>query len=311
MSIVFGVVMQIYLPIAEMSIPVEMIFLLGGFVGFISGVFGVGGGFLTTPLLIFMGIPSAVAVGTQGSQLVASGVSGVTGYWRRGHVDFMVGTIMLVGGIGGSLVGIVFFQFIKYLGQMDLIISLLYIVLLGSIGIMMLFESVFTMFRKKSVKSEFNRLKSPSLISKLPYKMRFPRSKLYISVFVPIGIGFVSGFLVSTMGVGGGFLLVPAMIYILGMPPLLVAGTSLFQIIFTSAFATIMHATVSNSVDILLAIFLILGGVIGAQFGVLVSRKITGARARIILALLVLGVCTQLGIQLFLHPYDIFVMVVQ
>lgn len=311
MPIVLGVVMQIYLPIAEMSIPVEMIFLLGAFVGFVSGVFGVGGGFLTTPLLIFMGIPSAVAVGTQGCQLVASGVSGVTSYWRRGHVDFMVGTIMLVGGIGGSLVGIVFFQFIKYMGQMDLIISLLYIVLLGSIGIMMLFESIFTMFRKKSVKSEFNRLKAPSLISKLPYKMRFPRSKLYISALVPVGIGFVSGFLVSTMGVGGGFLLVPAMIYILGMPPLLVAGTSLFQIVFTSIFATIMHATVSNSVDILLAIFLILGGVIGAQFGVVVSKKITGARARIILALLVLGVCTQLGLQLFFHPSDLFVMVIQ
>ncbi len=303
--------MQIYLPIAEMSIPVESLFMLGGFVGFISGVFGVGGGFLTTPLLIFMGIPAAVAVGTQGSQLVASGVSGVMGYWRRGHVDFMVGTIMLIGGVIGSVIGIFFFQFIKYIGQMDLIISLLYIALLGSIGIMMLFEGVFTMFRKKTMKSEFNRLKSPSLISKLPYKMRFPRSKLYISVLVPAGIGVVSGFLVSTMGVGGGFLLVPAMIYILGMPPLLVAGTSLFQIIFTSAFATIMHATVSNSVDILLAVFLILGGVIGAQIGVLASKKVTGASARVILALLVLGVCSQLAIQLFLSPSDLFVMVVK
>ncbi len=303
--------MQIYLPIAEMSIPIESIFMLGGFVGFISGVFGVGGGFLTTPLLIFMGIPSAVAVGTQGSQLVASGVSGVMGYWRRGHVDFLVGTIMLIGGIIGSVIGIFFFQFIKYIGQMDLIISLLYIALLGSIGIMMLFEGVFTMFRKKTMKSEFNRLKSPSLVSKLPYKMRFPRSKLYISVLVPAGIGVVSGFLVSTMGVGGGFLLVPAMIYILGMPPLLVAGTSLFQIIFTSAFATIMHATVSNSVDILLAVFLILGGVIGAQIGVLASKKVTGAAARVILALLVLGVCSQLAIQLFLSPSDLFVMVVK
>ncbi len=303
--------MHIYLPIAEMSMPVEIIFFLGGFVGFISGIFGVGGGFLMTPLLIFLGIPSAVAVGTQGSQLVASSVSGVMGYWRRGHVDFLIGSIMLGGGIAGSIVGIVFFQFIKFMGQMDLIISLLYIVLLGSIGLMMLFESAFTMVRKKTVKSEFNRLKSPSLISKLPYKIRFPRSKLYISIFVPAGIGFVSGFLVSTMGVGGGFLLVPAMIYILGMPPLLVAGTSLFQIIFTSAFATIMHATVSNSVDIMLAIFLILGGVIGAQIGVLASRKVTGARARVILALLVLGVCTQIAIQLFLHPSDLFVMVIR
>ena len=303
--------MHIYLPIAEMSISVEMIFFLGAFVGFISGVFGVGGGFLTTPLLIFMGIPAAVAVGTQGSQLVASSVSGVMGYWRRGKVDFLIGSIMLGGGIIGSLVGVAFFQFIKLIGQMDLIISLLYIVLLGSIGLMMLFESAFTMVRKKSVKSEFNRLKPPSLISKLPYKIRFPKSKLYVSIFVPGGIGFVSGFLVSTMGVGGGFLLVPAMIYILGMPPLLVAGTSLFQIIFTSAFATIMHATVSNSVDIMLAVFLILGGVIGAQIGVKASRKVTGARARIILSLLVLGVCTQIAMQLFLQPSDLFVMVIK
>jgi len=301
--------MQIYLPIAEISIAIEMIFLLGVFVGLISGVFGVGGGFLTTPLLIFMGISPAVAVGTQGCQLVASGLSGVMGYWRRGHVDFLVGTIMLVGGFLGTVIGIFFFQFIKMLGQIDLIISLLYIALLGSIGIMMLFESVLTSFKKKSMKSEFNRLKSKSFVSKLPYKMRFPRSKLYISVLVPGGIGVVSGFLVATMGVGGGFLLVPAMIYILGMPPLLVAGTSLFQIIFTSAFATIMHATVSQSVDVFLAMFLILGGVIGAQLGVKFSRRFTGAKARVVLALLVLGVCTQLGIQLFLAPADIFVMV--
>lgn len=301
--------MQIYLPIAEMSIAIEVIFLLGFFVGFISGVFGVGGGFLTTPLLIFMGIPSAVAVGTQGSQLVASGLSGVMGYWRRGHVDFLVGTIMLIGGFIGTIIGVFFFQFIKLIGQIDLIISLLYILLLGSIGIMMLFESILTTIKKKTVKSEFNRLKSRGLISKLPYKMRFPRSKLYMSVFVPGGVGVVSGFLVATMGVGGGFLLVPAMIYILGMPPLLVAGTSLFQIIFTSAFATVMHATVSNSVDILLALFLILGGVIGAQVGVKMSRKVTGANARVILALLVLGVCSQLAVQLFLSPSDVFVMV--
>lgn len=303
--------MQIYLPIAEMSVAVELIIALGAFVGFISGVFGVGGGFLTTPLLIFMGIPSSVAVGTQGSQLIAAGTSGVMGYWRRGHVDFLIGSIMLIGGFTGTIIGIIFFQFIKSIGQIDLIIALLYIVMLGSIGVMMLLEGVFSTFKKKSVKSEFNRLKSPSLIARLPWKMRFPRSKLYISVLIPGGIGIVSGFLVSTMGVGGGFLLVPAMIYILGMPPILVAGTSLFQIIVTSAFATIMHASVSNSVDIMLAIFLVIGGVIGAQFGLIASRKVTGARARIILALIVLAVCVQLGIQLFIEPIDIFVAVIE
>ena len=303
--------MQIYLPIAEMSFPVEAIFLLGMFVGFISGVFGVGGGFLATPLLIFMGIPSSVAVGTQGSQLVASSMSGVMGYWRRGHVDFLIGTVMLIGGVIGSIVGIVVFQLIKMLGQIDLIISILYIVLLGTIGLMMLFESTFSIVKKKTVKSEFNRLKSPSLVSRLPYKIRFPRSKLYISVLVPGGIGFIGGFLVSTMGISGGFLLVPAMIYILGMPPLLVAGTSLFQIIFTSAFATMMHATISQTVDVFLAAFLILGSVIGAQFGVLASRKVTGARARIILAVLILGVGVQMALQLFIEPSDLFVMMEQ
>jgi len=299
----------IYLPIAEMTVAVEEIFLLGFFVGFVSGVFGVGGGFLTTPLLIFMGIPPAVAVGTQASQLVASGTSGVIGYWQKGYVDFYIGTIMLVGGIAGSVFGIIIFQLMQYLGQIDLVISLLYIILLGGVGGMMLFESLFSLSKakKRSMKSEFNRFKSPSMISKLPYKIRFPRSKLYISAFVPGGIGFVSGFLVSTMGVGGGFLLIPAMIYILGMPAYLVAGTSLFQIVFTSAFATIMHAITNQSVDILLALFLIIGGVIGARFGVIASKRVNGARARVVLALIVLAVCTKVAMSLFLEPGQIFV----
>ncbi|MCL4679446.1 MAG: sulfite exporter TauE/SafE family protein [Alphaproteobacteria bacterium] len=303
--------MQIYLPIAEMSVPIELIVILGTFVGFVSGVFGVGGGFLTTPLLIFMGIPAPVAVGTQSCQLVASGISGVMGYWRRGNVDFLIGTVMLVGGMLGSVVGIFFFSLFRYMGQIDLMISLLYIILLGSIGLMMLFEGFFTMMKKKTVRSEFNRLKSPPLIARLPYKMRFARSKLYISALVPGGIGFFSGFLVSTMGVGGGFLLVPAMIYILGMPTLLVAGTSLYQIIFTSAFAALMHASISQTVDVILAFWLIAGGVIGVQLGVLVSRRVTGARARVILALLVLGVCLQLGIQLFIEPANLFEVVIK
>ncbi len=294
-----------------MSVPIELIVILGTFVGFVSGVFGVGGGFLTTPLLIFMGIPAPVAVGTQSCQLVASGISGVMGYWRRGNVDFLIGTVMLVGGMLGSVVGIFFFSLFRYMGQIDLMISLLYIILLGSIGLMMLFEGFFTMMKKKTVRSEFNRLKSPPLIARLPYKMRFARSKLYISALVPGGIGFFSGFLVSTMGVGGGFLLVPAMIYILGMPTLLVAGTSLYQIIFTSAFAALMHASISQTVDVILAFWLIAGGVIGVQLGVLVSRRVTGARARVILALLVLGVCLQLGIQLFIEPANLFEVVIK
>lgn len=303
--------MQIFLPIAEMSVAVEQVVLLGVFVGFISGVFGVGGGFLTTPLLIFMGIPPAVAVGTQGSQLVASGVSGVMSYWRKGNVDFLIGSVMLCGGFFGAILGMIFFAFIQYLGQVDLMISLLYILLLGTIGLMMLFESVFSVIKKKTVRSEFNRLRSPPLIASLPYKMRFPRSKLYISVLVPGGIGLVSGFLVSTMGVGGGFLVVPAMIYILGMPTLLVSGTSLFQIIFISAFSTVMHATLNHSVDVMLAVLLISGGVVGTQFGVKASRKITGTRARVILALMVLAVSGQLAAKLFIEPVNHYVVEVR
>jgi uncharacterized membrane protein YfcA len=302
---------QIYLPIAEISVPIESIVILGAFVGFISGVFGVGGGFLTTPLLIFMGIPAPIAVGTQSCQLVASGIGGVMGYWRRGNVDFLIGSVMLVGGIMGAAIGIFFFRSLQYIGQIDLVISVLYIVLLGSIGLMMLFEGFFTIIKPKSVRSEFNRLKSPPFIARLPYKMRFARSKLYISALVPGAIGFFSGFLVSVMGVGGGFFLVPAMIYILGMPTLLVAGTSLYQIIFTSAFSVMMHAIVSQTVDFILAFYLIAGGVIGVKFGVMFSRRITGARARVILALMVLAVCLQLGIQLFLQPSNLFEVVVE
>jgi uncharacterized membrane protein YfcA len=302
---------QIYLPIAEMSIAVEQVVALGVFVGFISGVFGVGGGFLTTPLLIFMGIPPAVAVGTQGSQLVASGVSGVMGYWRKGNVDFLIGTVMLCGGLAGALLGMVFFTFIQYIGQVDLMISILYILVLGTIGLMMLFESVLSAIRTKTVKSEFNRLKPRSFIANLPYKMRFPHSKLYISAFVPGGIGFISGFLVSTMGVGGGFFIVQAMIYILGMPTLLVSGTSLFQIIFISAFTTIMHATLNHSVDVMLALLLITGGVVGTRIGVKVSKKITGTKARIILALMVLAVSGQLAAKLFIEPANHFVVEVR
>lgn len=298
--------MLVYLPIAEMTISVETIVSLGAFVGFISGVFGVGGGFLTTPLLIFLGVPPTVAVGTQGSQLIAAGISGVLSYWRRGGVDFLVGTVMLGGGLIGSVFGILFFNLIQYLGQIDLVISLLYIFLLGTIGTMMLFESLFSMTKKHSVRTEFNRLKSPSMMSKLPYKMRFPKSKLYVSIFVPGGIGFISGFLVATMGVGGGFLLIPAMIYILGMPTLLVAGTSLFQIIFTSAFSTVIHAVSNNTVDVLLAFMLIFGGVIGAQFGVVASKKVTGAKARVILAVMVLLVCGQIAVQLFVQPSSMY-----
>ena len=303
--------MQVHLPIAEMSISAEIIFLVSAFVGFLSGVFGIGGGFLTTPFLIFTGIAPGIAVGTQASQLVASSVSGAIGHWRRNNVDIKMGLVMLVGGVIGSFVGIMIFKLLQYLGQVDFAISLLYVILLSSIGIMMMTESVFTrFFKKKNVRKEFNTLKVSPFISSLPYKMRFPRSKLFISALVPGGIGFVGGILASVLGIGGGFLLVPAMIYILGMPTLLVAGTSLFQIIFTAASATIMHAVFNGTVDMVLAVILITGSVIGAQFGISVAKYVKPAQARLIMAVMVLLVAVQLSFKLFVEPNELFSSVV-
>ena len=299
--------MQVHLPIAEMSVSAEIIFLVSAFVGFLSGVFGVGGGFLTTPFLIFSGIPPGIAVGTQASQLVASSVSGAIGHWRRNNVDLKMGLVMLVGGVIGSFIGIMIFKLLQYLGQVDFAISLIYVVLLSGIGIMMLTETVFSkFFKKKTVRKEFNTLKVSPFIAALPYKMLFPRSKLFISALVRGGIGFVGGILASVLGTGGGFLLVPAMIYILGMPTLLVAGTSLFQIIFTTASATIMHAVFNGTVDMILAIILILGGVIGAQFGISAARFVKPVQARIIMAVMVLLVALQLSFKLFVEPSEMF-----
>lgn len=298
--------MYIYLPVAEISIPAETVLLLGAIVGFLSGVFGVGGGFLTTPFLIFMGIPPAVAVGTQTNQLVASSVAGSIGHWRRGNVDFKIGFVMMAGGFFGSLIGILIFSLLQWLGQVDLAISILYIVLLGGIGLMMLTESIWSATRKKTMTDQFNTQKVSGFIASLPYKMRFPRSKLYISALVPGGIGFVGGILASVMGIGGGFILVPAMIYILGMSTIVAAGTSLFQIIFTTAAASLLHATINGTVDLLLAILLIIGGVIGTQFGVYAGRSIKPSHARVTLAILVLLVSLQLGYNLFVQPAELY-----
>lgn len=303
--------MQIYLPIAEMTVAAESILMLGTVVGFLSGVFGVGGGFLATPFLIFMGIPPTIAVGTQASQLVASSISGGLWHFRRGSIDIQVGTVMLMGGLVGSFIGVFIFKLLQYFGKIDFVIALLYVLLLSSIGLMMLFESSMSLLNKKTVRNEFNAQKLSPLLMKLPYKMRFSRSKLYMSALVPGGIGFVSGLLVSIMGIGGGFLLVPAMIYILGMPTMLVVGTSLFQIAFTTAFATMMQAMANHTVDMFLAFILIIGGVIGARFGVIAARKITGAHARIVLAILVLVVAAQLFAQMILPPPELYALEVK
>lgn len=303
--------MQIYLPIAEMSVPVEGILLLGTLVGFLSGVFGVGGGFLATPFLIFLGIPPAVAVGTQANQLVASSVGGVLAYWKRGNVDFKMGGVMLAGSVAGSFIGIFIFKFFQHIGQIDFVIPVLYVVLLGSMGVLMLVESLLALFRPKMVGEKEEHFRHNAFFRSLPYKMRFPRSRVYVSALIPVGIGFVGGVLVSVMGIGGGFLLVPAMIYILGMPSILVAGTSLFQIMITTMLATIMHAMANHTVDLVLAALLIAGGVIGVQIGVRVARKLNGVYARVILAAILLLLSFKLTGDLLIRPVDLYETVVR
>lgn len=298
--------MQVYLPIAEMSVPAESIFMVSVFVGFLSGIFGIGGGFLTTPFLIFIGVPPSIAVGTQTSQMVASSFAGVLGHLQRSNVDIKMGAVMLTGGMAGSVVGVLIFNLLDKIGQIDFAISFLYIVLLGSIGMLMLTESVQTLFIRKKQGAELGGIRVSPFINSLPYKMRFPRSKLYISALVPGGIGFAGGLAASILGIGGGFFLVPAMIYILGMPTLLVTGTSLFQMVFTTGISTMLHATANNNVDIMLALILIIGGVIGAQIGISVARLVRGAGARILLAVIVLAVCVQLIGKLFIEPSELY-----
>lgn len=302
--------MNIYLPIAEISVNMFLLLGMGGAVGFLSGMFGVGGGFLMTPLLIFIGVPSTVAVATEANQIVASSVSGVIAHTRRKNVDFKMGLMLLIGGVIGSTSGVWLFSALKALGQIDLVIKLSYVVFLSIIGGLMFWESARAILRKRSGKIGAGKLHKRRDHSgwqhKLPFKMRFRRSKLYISALLPIGVGVVVGILAAIMGVGGGFIMVPAMIYLLGMPTSVVVGTSLFQIIFVTANVTILQAATNQTVDFVLALLLLIGGVIGAQFGARVGMKMQGEHLRILLALMVLGVCVKLGIDLMLTPDDLF-----
>jgi uncharacterized membrane protein YfcA len=296
--------MQIYLPIAEMSVNIFLILGMGGGVGFLSGLFGVGGGFLMTPLLIFIGIPSPVAVATEANQIVASSVSGVLAHWRRGNVDLKMGTVLLVGGVTGSTLGVWLFTFLRELGQLDLVIKLSYVVFLGVIGGLMLIESMRAILRNRGQAPAKRR--QHTWIHGLPFKMRFRRSRLYISVLPPILVGFVVGVLSAIMGVGGGFVMVPAMIYLLGMPTSVVVGTSLFQIIFVTANVTILQAANNQTVDVVLALLLLIGAVIGAQFGARFSARLQGEQLRGLLALIVLAVCAKLSYDLVATPLDLY-----
>lgn len=298
--------MHIYLPIAEMSVNIFLILGMGGMVGILSGLFGVGGGFLMTPLLIFIGVPPAVAVATEANQIVASSVSGVIAHWRRGNVDFMMGAILLLGGIAGSSFGVLVFAWLRTLGQIDLVIKLCYVVFLGVIGTLMLIESVRTIMRSRKAGTRRGKLHQHNWLHGLPFKIRFRKSKLYISAIMPFAIGFFVGILAALMGVGGGFIMVPAMIYLLGMPTSVVVGTSLFQIIFVTANVTFLQAVNTQTVDVVLAILLLIGAVIGAQIGTKFSTRLKGEQLRGLLALMVVGVCIKLALDLTLVPDDLY-----
>ena len=298
--------MHVYLPIAEMSVNIFLILGMGGAVGFLSGLFGVGGGFLMTPLLIFIGVPPPVAVGTEANQIVASSVSGVLAHWRRANVDFKMGFVLLLGGFAGSSLGVVLFKYLQNLGQLDLVIKLSYVLFLGIIGFLMLWESSRTIMRSRSAAARRGKLHQHNWLHGLPFKMRFRKSKLYISAILPFLIGAIIGVLSAVMGVGGGFIMVPAMIYLLGMSTSLAIGTSLFQIIFVTANVTFLQALTVQTVDILLAVLLLTGAVIGAQFGSRYSVRMKGEQLRALLALLVLGVCVTMLFDLTTAPDDLY-----
>lgn len=295
--------MEIYLPIAEQSMNVFVLFALGAAAGLLAGMFGVGGGFLATPLLIFVGIPPAVAVASQANQVIANSVSSLQVQWRRGNVDLRMGLVLLLGGMIGSSAGVTLFTWLKAIGQIDFVIAVMYVVLLTSIGGLMLFESVSTWFkRRRNPTAPRGKLHTHYLVHRLPWKMRFYKSKLYISAFLPITLGFLIGILSAILGVGGGFVLVPAMIYLLGMPTTVVIGTSNFQILFVAANVTFLQAATNGTVDVVLALLLILGGVVGAPIGSRIAARLPGVALRALMSVLVLAVATELLFELLRTP---------
>jgi uncharacterized membrane protein YfcA len=297
--------MQIYLPIAEISLDVFLLLGLGGVIGFLAGLFGVGGGFLMTPLLIFIGVPPTVAVATQANSVVASSVSGVLAHFRRGNVDIKMGVVLLLGGLIGSSAGVSLFRLLRDIGQIDLVINLAYVVFLGAIGLLMMMEGLRAVLRRRR-RLPRRKVHQHTWVHGLPLKMRFRKSRLYISALVPLAVGIGVGVLSAIMGVGGGFVLVPAMIYLLGMPTSVVIGTSLFQIIFVAANVSFLQAVQNHTVDVVLAVVLLLGSVVGAQFGSRAAGRIPGDALRLLLGVMVLTVCAKLLFDLVTPPPDIY-----
>lgn len=298
--------MQVYLPIAEVSVNALLLLGLGGVVGILSGMFGVGGGFLLTPLLFFIGIPPAVAVATQSVQIVASSFSGVLAHLRRRTVDLRMGAVLLAGGMIGAGLGVALFNAMRALGQIDLVVTLFYVVFLGVIGALMLAEGLRAAARARRPGGARPRRRGRGWMDRLPLRMRFRTSGMVLSVLPPLAVGMAVGVLSAVMGVGGGFVMVPAMIYLLGMPTKVVIGTSLFQIIFVTAFTAMLHATTNYTVDIVLALLLMVGGVIGAQIGTVIGTRLKAEQLRIWLAVLVLVVCGKLALDLLIRPEELY-----
>ena len=298
--------MQIYLPIAEISVSIWLILGMGGAVGFVTGMFGVGGGFLMTPFLIFTGISPAVAVATGASQIVASSVSGVAAQAGRRSVDFKMGVVLVAAGIPGTVLGVWLVSLLKASGQIDLVIKLAYVGLLGSIGLLMLSESVRTLLKARKAVPARTKASQHYWVHGLPLKLRFRVSKLYISALPPLGLGFLSGFLSGVMGIGGGFIMVPAMIYILRMPASAVIGTSLFQVLCITALTTFLHAWINQTVDIILAVLLMAGGVVGVQYGARVGARIRSDYLRLLISLLIVAMALRLTAELVTPPADLY-----
>lgn len=299
--------MDIYLPIAEVSVNWPLLVILGAVVGFVSGLFGIGGGFLMAPILVFFGIPPTVAVASQASHVVASSTSGVIRYSGQGAVDYRIGGVMAAGGATGALLGVELFRYLRLLGQADLVVAISYLLFLGVIGSLMLRESLTEIIRRRrGITAPRRERRRPLWLYGLPLRMKFPRSGLYISAIPPFGLGVFAGVLSAIMGVGGGFILVPAMLYVLRMRAGVVVGTSLFQIIITTAITTVLQAGRNQTVDIVLATILLLGGVVGAQAGARFSGRFRGEELRALLGLIVLLVGLQMGLGLFVEPSDVF-----
>ena len=299
--------MDIYLPIANMSVNALVIIALGGLVGFLSGMFGVGGGFLTTPLLIFYGIPPTVAAASASTQVTGASVSGVLAYTRRRGVDYQMGGVLVLGGMMGTAFGVVLFDILQRLGQIDTVINILYVLMLGSIGAMMANESLRSVLALRSGKPQpARKRRHHPLVASLPLRWRFYRSGLYISPLAPLVLGFLTGILTILLGVGGGFIMVPAMLYLLGMGAQVVVGTSLFQILFVTMAATMMHSLTTKAVDIVLAVLLLIGSVTGAQLGARFAQKLKPEYLRLLLSALVLLVAFRLALGLGWRPSEIY-----